>query len=577
MPISKYNNDGTVDIYNSKTGEVRTGVQAGDLGAISPKLVAEYQAGQAPEKVWERTEAEKKLESIKKGEPEPMDAASAKLTGAIKSGLTSTGRIKETLGDEFSGGNLELIGARTPLTPWGRGLESDIYNLADAILRLRTGAAAPEEEVKRFMKVIGPSPLDPPDVRKQKLETAELELRQVAESLGVDPDKLLEEDAVNQATKDVIPSFETAPTSELQFETEETKKKEDEVEPFLSPSTILSTGGDIAGELIGAALTVPTAGIVNPVTASAGLAGAGEFVGELFEGSDLSEATKQATIAGGVSAVTPAVIKLGAKAVKPIFKIAGNVLENVVGRNLTKMGNKVLQKTAGDALERGINVYDEAGQRGIASLPRDEALQVIKQGFNEAETVIKNGIEQAGDPVVVAKEQLLNIFDTAKNSLLETADQNAIEKLKNDILGKFGNELTASMALEAKREIFKKVASAKSGANKLKFKIAGQINDLLKDAVPAAKEGLREEEILMFMDDIFRRLRNSEFVKAPTLNPFFIGESVIRGIGPRRFAQLGQSAEKIGKGIKNVPDVLGEGAAAVSSIIRQPIRSLFTE
>jgi len=50
MPISKYNQDGTVDIFNSKTGEVKQGVQPSDLAAISPNLSSEFLANsQDPE------------------------------------------------------------------------------------------------------------------------------------------------------------------------------------------------------------------------------------------------------------------------------------------------------------------------------------------------------------------------------------------------------------------------------------------------------------------------------------------------------------------------------------------------
>lgn len=47
MPISSYNPDGTVDIYNRKTGEVRRGVKPEDLGSISPALVAAYEGNRA--------------------------------------------------------------------------------------------------------------------------------------------------------------------------------------------------------------------------------------------------------------------------------------------------------------------------------------------------------------------------------------------------------------------------------------------------------------------------------------------------------------------------------------------------
>jgi len=72
MPISKINPDGTVNIYNSKTGVVKNNISPDTLGAISPRLVAEYQGMQAPEKVLARTETEKKLKEMQPG-AKPLD------------------------------------------------------------------------------------------------------------------------------------------------------------------------------------------------------------------------------------------------------------------------------------------------------------------------------------------------------------------------------------------------------------------------------------------------------------------------------------------------------------------------
>lgn len=64
MPISKINQDGTVDIYNKITGEVKTNLSPDSLGTISPNLVAEYQGMQTPQKQVERVKAETELKKI---------------------------------------------------------------------------------------------------------------------------------------------------------------------------------------------------------------------------------------------------------------------------------------------------------------------------------------------------------------------------------------------------------------------------------------------------------------------------------------------------------------------------------
>src|SRR3990167_4218810 len=230
MPISKYNPDGTVDIYNTKTGEVKSGIFPEQLSAISPKLMAEYQKGQSPESRLGRAEAEAGLEKIKMGEEEkPLSGADAKIVGQIKSGLTSIKRIKETLGGkEYKGGEgfkkgvVELMGARTAgpfgldVTPFGRGLESDLFNAVDIILRQRSGAAVPRSEVKRYLKIFGPAITDPAKVREQKVKQIELELSQVAESMGLDIKELLGKKELS----------ETPPDLEGGFAKEVSKKKE---------------------------------------------------------------------------------------------------------------------------------------------------------------------------------------------------------------------------------------------------------------------------------------------------------------------------------------------------------------
>lgn len=96
MPISKINSDGTVKIYNSNTGEVKD-VAPEDLASYNPKLVGDYQAMQSPEKVLERTKAEKELEEIQTG-TKPLDEK----TGAAKKTIDLLESIYKGGGEETS-------------------------------------------------------------------------------------------------------------------------------------------------------------------------------------------------------------------------------------------------------------------------------------------------------------------------------------------------------------------------------------------------------------------------------------------------------------------------------------------
>ena len=382
MPISKYNPDGTVDIYNSKTGEVKTGIYPQELSTISPKLMVEYQKAQAPETVLARKEAETKLKTIETGGADAKSGADAKVVGQIKSGLTSIDRIKKTLGGEnykegegLSSGNLALLGARTgevpvlgDVTPWGRGLESDLFNSVDIILRQRSGAAVPPEEVKRYLKIFGPAITDPPKVREQKINQIQLELEQVANSMGIDPKKLIKgEDKMPDnppILQDTTPSFQNAPdlngiaTIVPDVQTQETKKKEDsgiDLQDIAGKTSgaLPAIGGVIGG--LGGGILGGTAGSIVPgagttagaIAGSAGGTALGTGAGVFMENSlkeianiqdkssaeVLKQAFGEAATAGALDAATFGAFKLvsgvGGMVLKPIGKAIAEGVKDI--------------------------------------------------------------------------------------------------------------------------------------------------------------------------------------------------------------------------------------------------------
>jgi hypothetical protein len=203
MPISRYNEDGTVDIYNTKTGEVREGIAPEELGSVHPNLVAEYQKNQSPESMLARKQAESELAKLESGtiDQEPLSAE-----GATKLSMAETGAnaareaMKQLFGEDMEGrttfgGNIALLGATTDLvpgdwadfTPWGRSLEQNLFDAVEAILRARSGAAVPEEEVRRYLKGKGPRLTDPAHVKRQKLKSIEDELLGTISAMGREP------------------------------------------------------------------------------------------------------------------------------------------------------------------------------------------------------------------------------------------------------------------------------------------------------------------------------------------------------------------------------------------------------
>ena len=176
----------TINIRNKTSGEVKTIPlsQAGNFGIPAKDAFDIFESQQKLQQVVETG----KIPQEKKG---PESGADAKVIAAAKSGLGSVARAKEAL--KGFGGNIALFGASTDLvpftdsidiTPWGRGLESDLFNAVDVILRQRSGAAVPPEEVRRYVKQKGPRVTDPAKVKTQKLNAIQSELEDVITGMG---------------------------------------------------------------------------------------------------------------------------------------------------------------------------------------------------------------------------------------------------------------------------------------------------------------------------------------------------------------------------------------------------------
>jgi len=123
-------------------------------------------------------------------------ASDAKLIAAAKTGIGAVERSKEKLKD--GGGVMELFGATTPLTPWGRELESDLFDAVDIILRQRTGAQAPEEEVRNYLKQKGPRITDSPETRMAKLDKLQQELEESLSQMGASMSGFNEDALINE-------------------------------------------------------------------------------------------------------------------------------------------------------------------------------------------------------------------------------------------------------------------------------------------------------------------------------------------------------------------------------------------
>lgn len=98
---------------------------------------------------------------------------------AAQNALVDIPLLEESMASGKLGAAKAIPGAGTPLGRRILGtedLDSALFNIADNILRARSGAAAPEAEVKRFVDTFLPGALDSEEAKRQKLDRVVREL-----------------------------------------------------------------------------------------------------------------------------------------------------------------------------------------------------------------------------------------------------------------------------------------------------------------------------------------------------------------------------------------------------------------
>jgi len=122
--------------------------------------------------------------------------------GALRSISRAEQEIKNPL--KLFGATTNLLPFGMDATPWGRGLEADLFNAVDVILRLRTGAQAPEKEIERYLKQKAPRLTDSRDVKNRKLKELKTELTQSLKAIGVSDDEINEALSTGMSVDNVV-------------------------------------------------------------------------------------------------------------------------------------------------------------------------------------------------------------------------------------------------------------------------------------------------------------------------------------------------------------------------------------
>ena len=127
------------------------------------------------------------FQPVGSAETKPIPAEASAKKAAIDQGISLIPDIRALLFDE-NGDFRESAVVDTPFVstnPAKRELTPKILSAVEAVLRAESGAAVPEEEVRRAAQRYMPSPLDPDDVAKQKIDLLEDRLRRAQEVFEV--------------------------------------------------------------------------------------------------------------------------------------------------------------------------------------------------------------------------------------------------------------------------------------------------------------------------------------------------------------------------------------------------------
>jgi hypothetical protein len=168
--------DGTVEIRNKRTGETKI-VNPEDL----PSYGIDYSAYETQLKSFKNVGGETTAKVTEKAD-EKTEGERVK-AGLANSGLTSLKKVQDFIEKDSSLPNKQLIPGKLA----SRSFDSALFGAVDALLRIRTGATAPEEEIRRYMDAYGPKAGDTADdinFKMQQLKTA------LASEGGIDEERV---------------------------------------------------------------------------------------------------------------------------------------------------------------------------------------------------------------------------------------------------------------------------------------------------------------------------------------------------------------------------------------------------
>lgn len=308
-----------IKIRNKITGEIRE---------VDPMRAQDF--GLDPGEALNRVKAINELQGISEGKTTQTEGQQTK-SNLAKTGLGSLKHVNEFLQEDPSIVSKQLIPGKFE----SRSFDSALFGAVDTLLRIRTGATAPEEEIRRYMAAYGPQPGDKP---------SDIEFK-----MGQLRDALTNEGGLTESEANKL-----FPFTKKEKQSSGGNKEEPSSTQISDARKALSPEGGLQGNFLSEILMPRTtkiaregrsaknideaAGILGEVApyagmafGPAGMAIGGAVHGATEPGADIGTRAKNAAIEGAVAGLGGKALQLGGKAL-------GATGRAITGKGVTSAG-----------------------------------------------------------------------------------------------------------------------------------------------------------------------------------------------------------------------------------------------
>ena len=482
--------DGSIQIKNKRTGETKV-VQSNELpnyGVSYSKYATELEAFK---KVGGKTEAEITQAPSTEGEKTKYNLA--------RTGLQAAKKVRDIYDKDPSILTKQLLPGKFA----SRSFDSALFATVDTLLRIRTGATAPEEEIRRYINAYGPKfgdSTEDVDFKTNNLVTALIEEGGIPEeeSNKLFPGRIKSEVSPTPEKKPTeIPGWLAGlPSGLANLLVPRTKKLITEQLPEYYSQIPQDYGGQLQKMLEGAKMAMPAAGELGawalPI-GKLGLLRGGAVAGGLMGATTPEEVTPEERLRKtGYGA-------LGGALTGGVLKGAGAIVGKVAGAGkklVTQLFRPLASET--DKLRRfqGLDFAEEVIKRDLPEIKGKSNDQILTY-YNDKVNQFENAADNFLIPIKekVDKEEILNLVNqtlkSRKGRVLQATSQ--VKQLVKD-LAKLPQKVDLPTLNQVKRDVqtaakgFYSATGEPSPASDSLADAARKIKELIEIKAPGIKE-----------------------------------------------------------------------------------------